>query len=269
MWQSYWTLRDTLQFAEQPPRVVVLSVLAMRRGEPTSEAYNRLNIDGMRRGRAWWGSIESSIMEHESRLSYALPLLRYKDRWRELNAEDFRYFFGAEQVGWNGYLMRGETVPAGFIPLEGRLDCYDFPDTTWENLDRIRELCRVNGIELILTKAPTMSPHWWDEWDEQIVRYAEQHSLTYFNFQSLRNEIGLDMQIHTPNQGQHLNVFGAEVLTQWFGARLKERFPDLPDHRHDPRTSSFWEQLIIDYDKHKEIQTREFALFGEIRTHTR
>jgi hypothetical protein len=277
LWQSYWMLRDTLQFASEPPQVVVLSVLAMRRGEATSEPYNRLNIDGMRLGRAKWGAINSSITDGESRLSYLLPLLRYKSRWSEIGAEDFRHFRGAEQVGWNGYLMRAETIPAAsFVPTESRRDCYEFPDVTWEYLDRIRKLCAANGIELVLIKAPTLTPHWWDEWDEQIVDYAREHGLNYFNLQRYREEIGLDMQIHTPNQGQHLNVVGAEVLTRWFGEQLRglaanSDFPALPDHRNTPQTSEVWQRLIADYDRHREIGLREFAEYGEVRTitHTR
>jgi hypothetical protein len=169
--------------------------------------------------------------------------------------------------------MRGETVPAGFVP-DRRPSNYDFPDITWQYLERIRELCRENGIELVLIKAPTLYPRWWDEWDVQIAEYAALHSLNYFNLQQFRDEIGLDMRLHTPNQGQHLNVLGAELLSRWFGTQLRELadtsdFPALPDHRNTPAIAEIWGRLIDDYDVHRETQLHEFAQYGEVRTITR
>jgi hypothetical protein len=270
MWQAYWILRDTLQFAESPPQVVVLPVLAMRRGTATSEAYNRLNIDGLRWGEAKRGSIESSMIEGESRLSYVFPLLRFKDRWSELGSEDLRFFLHREQVGFSGYLMRSETVPQTIDRSPPRLDCYEFPDITWEYLERIRVLCEENDITLILTKAPTSRPHWYDEWDEQIVEYANTHSLSYYNLQRVRDEIGIDLQIHTPNAGQHMNVFGAELLARWLGNELRTTFAhlELPDHRNTPQIAQMWERMLTDYENHKAAQLRDLEQYGEIRTIT-
>jgi hypothetical protein len=265
MWQSYWILRDTLEFAENPPKVVVQSVLSMRRGTPTSEAYNRLNIDGMRFGRAKFGSMESSVLPEESRLSYVFPLLRFKDRWRELNSDDLRYFWETDNIGFNGYLMRGETFPAtSRLPVAPPLECYEFPDITWEYLGRIRELCEENGIELILFKSPAPIPHWYSEWDRQISEYAELHSLTYYNMIALSDEIGIDLSIHTPNQGQNMNVHGAELLSRWLGTQLSH----LPDHRNNSQTLAEWERLISAYERHRTMQLYEFAAYGEIRTVT-
>ncbi|MCL1881527.1 MAG: SGNH/GDSL hydrolase family protein [Oscillospiraceae bacterium] len=277
LWQSYWILRDTLRFAETPPEVVVLSVLAMRRGEPTSEPYNRLNIDGMRFSPDKFGAINSSMLEEESLISYAFPLFRYKDRWRELSNDDFRYFFVARQVGFNGYLMRSETVPVTRVPTPRRLDEYYFPDITWEYLERIRKLCYKNGIELVLTKAPTAFPHWHDGWDELIRDYADEHSLQFFSLGRM-NENGelpepIDLQFHTPNAGLHMNVFGAEILSRWLGKELRSNQAfdhlELPDHRNTAEIAKKWEQLIYEYDNHRTTQLAEFEQYGEIRTITR
>ncbi|MCL2755155.1 MAG: SGNH/GDSL hydrolase family protein [Oscillospiraceae bacterium] len=279
MWQSYWLLRDTLLFADVPPKVVVLSVLSMRRGDELEgnnefaraddaarrEAYNRLNIDGMRMSEAKLGSAESSMQEGESLLSYVFPLLRYKDRWRELSHDDTRYFWEARNVGFNGYLVRSEVRPVlANPPPPRRPDSYEFPAITRDYLERIRRLCEENGIELILFKSPAPSPHWWNEWDEQIAEYAQGHALKYFSLVTQAEEIGIDWQLHTPNQGQNLNVAGAEILTRWFG----EQISYLPDLRTNAAIVADWERLNAAYERHKAKQLRELAEFDEVRTNT-
>ena len=46
IWQSYYLMEETLNY--ETPKVMVFNVLSMKYGEPQSEAYNRLNLDGMR-----------------------------------------------------------------------------------------------------------------------------------------------------------------------------------------------------------------------------
>ncbi|MDR2531214.1 MAG: hypothetical protein LBC65_06710, partial [Oscillospiraceae bacterium] len=46
IWQSLYVLEDTLK--RETPQVVVLDILEMYNGEYSSEAYNRLNLEGLR-----------------------------------------------------------------------------------------------------------------------------------------------------------------------------------------------------------------------------
>ena len=86
IWQSYYLLEETLQY--ETPEVVVFNVLSMKYGEPQSEAYNRLNLDGMRWSASKLGAIRASMTEEEDFLSYVFPLLRYHSRWSELSGRD-------------------------------------------------------------------------------------------------------------------------------------------------------------------------------------
>ncbi|MCL1832539.1 MAG: SGNH/GDSL hydrolase family protein [Oscillospiraceae bacterium] len=281
IWQNYWILRDTLRFAETPPQVVVMPVLEMRRGEPVREEFNRLNIDGMRLSPDKWGMIQSSMLPEESALSYIFPLLRYKDRWSDLSDEDIEFFLTRERVGFNGYLMNCTTDATGFIPPPPRLDDYTLPKKSMEYLDKIRALCEENNITLILTKAPTLTTDWYDQWDEQIEQYAAEHGLHYYNLRRLNGEaadgtsdVGWDKALHTQNRGQTLNVFGAEAVTRWLGRTLREleaagELAPLTDHRETQGLAAEWWQMIEEYEAHKVAQLSDIEQFGEIRTITR
>ena len=253
VWHSYYLLEDALRY--ETPRAVVYNVLALKYGTPQKEGYNRLNLDGMAWSASKVDAIRASMTEEESFASYVFPLLRYHGRWDELTAEDFRYAFGGKPtVSDSGYLMQIGVVP----PDEGSdqpispLTDYTLPATTMAYLDKMEALCRERGIELILIKAPTDSwgYHWYDEWDEQIVDYAEAHGLAYYNLIPKSDEIGLDMTTDTYDKGVHLNVSGAEKLSRYFGAILKTAH-SIPDRRDDTKFSSVWERRVDAYYERK------------------
>lgn len=91
VWQSYYMLADALRY--ETPRVVVFNVLSLMYGEPQSEAYNRMTLDGMEWSPVKVSAIRASATAGESLASYLLPALRYHSRWDQLTAEDLRVRF--------------------------------------------------------------------------------------------------------------------------------------------------------------------------------
>jgi len=254
VWHSYYLLEDALRY--ETPRAVVYNVLALKYGTPQKEGYNRLNLDGMAWSSSKVDAIRASMTEEESFASYVFPLLRYHGRWDELTAEDFRYAFGGKPtVTDSGYLMQTAVVPPdddSEQPISPLADP-TLPATAMAYLDKMETLCRERGIELILIKAPTDSwgYHWYDEWDAQIVDYAEERGLAYYNLIPKSDEIGLDMTTDTYDKGVHLNVSGAEKLSRYFGNILKADH-GIPDRRSDEDCASVWQTRVDTYYERKE-----------------
>ena len=238
-WQSYYLLEETLKY--ETPKVVVFNVLSLKYGEPQDEAYNRMTLDGMKLSVTKLQSITASMTEEESFASYLFPLLRFHSRWKELTWEDVQYLFGHDSVSHNGYLMQTGVKGGKSEIAASPLSDYTLPKRSMEYLDQMRTLCAEKGITLILIKAPTddWKYHWYDEWDQQIVAYAQQNGLSYYNFIPLAEEIGIDWETDTYDAGVHLNVYGAEKLTSYFGKILSEQF-SLSDHRADAALSAVW-----------------------------
>lgn len=253
VWHSYYLLEDALRF--ETPEVVVFNVLALKYGEPQREAYNRLALDGMEWSQVKVDAIRASMTEEEDFLTYLLPFFRYHGRFAELSREDFTYAFAAKPtVSDSGYLMQTAVVPHDpSTDLEpSPLVDPTLPATAMAYLDRMVELCRKNGIELILVKAPTNSwhYHWYDEWDAQITAYAAEHSLAYYNLIDDADDMGLDMATDTYDGGVHLNVYGAEKLTRYFGAILSETH-SAPDRRDDAALAAAWNERVAAYNARK------------------
>lgn len=244
IWQSYYVLKETLEY--ETPKAVVYNVNAMRYSEPVSEAFNRLTIDKMRWSDEKIGIIQASMTEEEDFLSYVFPILRYHSRFDELTREDIEFLFKEQDNTFNGYMMNKNVLPLENLPARRPLPDYSFGDICWEYLEKMRLLCEENGVELILIKAPSVYPFWYDEYNQQIVDYAAEHGLSFYNFVELAQEIGIDYTTDTYDAGLHMNLSGAEKLSVYF-ARILEENHGIEDRREDPAVAAVYDEKLKRY----------------------
>ena len=253
-WHSYYLLEETFEY--EKPSVVVFNVLALKYGEPQSEAYNRMTLDDMRWSKHKLDAINASMTEDERLIDYVFPLLRYHSRITQLEANDFKYIFRApEAASHSGYLMQKGIAPmieqqSPSTPL--KMDEYDLPDTAMEYLEKMRVLCESNGAELVLIKAPTNTQkYWWyDEWDSDVREYAEKNNLVYYNFIDETEEIGIDYSTDTYDKGLHLNVYGAEKMTEYFGNILVKNHC-LENASHTQAEATAWQERVRKYKEER------------------
>lgn len=259
IWQSYYLLEDSLRY--ETPDAVVFNVLSMQYNVPQREEYNRMTLDGMKWSMSKVRAIQASMTDKEQFLDYVFPLLRYHSRWSDLNSEDIEYLFKDTQVSHNGYYMEVAARPAVNVP-EGRiLADYSFGENAYAYLDKIRDLCSEKGIQLILVKAPSLYPYWYEEWEQQMEDYARENGLLYINFLEHVDEIGLDYNLDTYDAGLHLNLTGAEKLTEFFGQILREE-TDLADRRGDEALEAIWQEKALLYEQDAQAQYQALAAAG-------
>lgn len=264
--QSYYLLREALR--KERPKVVLLNIQAMMVDGQSSEEYNRMVFDGMK----WSGDklegILSSRTKEESLAEYLFPILRYHSRWSELSEEDFRYAFQEKPLtSYNGYYLRADIRPYTEFPTERRRSDYTFPEQNLRYLERIWQLCRENRIALVLMKAPSLYPVWVPPYEEQIAEFARERNIDYINTLLYTDEIGLDMNVDTYDEGLHLNVYGAEKLSVWLGKDLKERY-GLTDFREDEALAQVYNKRLEEYIWEKAEQKAEFEELGYISKYT-
>ncbi len=244
IWQSYYLLEDTLRYHK--PKVVVFNIQSLQYDESQSEAYNRMTLEGMKWSRAKVGSINASMTKDEHFIDYVFPILRYHDRWKELTSDDVKYMFQTKPITFNGYYMRTDVLPAKDVP-EGRpMEDYSFGDKAWEYMDKIRTLCEENDIELVLIKAPSLYPYWYDEYEAQVEDYASKYNLTYINFLEHQDETKVDYNTDTYDGGLHMNLSGAEKLSHYIGPILLEH--GASDRRDDAALSRIWDKETARYN---------------------
>ena len=261
IWQSYYLAEETIKL--EHPDAIVFNVLSMKYNEPQNEAYNRMSIDGMRWSKSKIDDINASMTEDEKFIEYVFPILRYHSRWSDLNSEDVKYLFHRDKVSFNGYYMRVDVKPAEDVP-EGRpLSDYSFGENAYTYLDKLTKLCKDNDVQLILVKAPTLYPYWYEQWDQQISEYAEKNDLPYINFLELQDEMGIDWTKDTYDGGLHLNLSGAEKMSQYFGTVLTEEY-NIPDRRGEAELEEYWAGVIERYNAEINRQTTNLETYGSV-----
>ena len=261
IWQSYYLAEETIK--REHPDMIVFNVLSMKYNEPQNEAYNRMTIDGMKWSKSKVGSINASMTEDEHFIEYLFPILRYHSRWSDLNSDDFKYLLHRDNVSFNGYYMRVDVKEATDVP-EGRpLADYQFGDNAYYYLDKLTKLCKDNDVKLVLVKAPTLYPYWYEEWDKQMVDYAKENNITYINFLEAQDEMGLDWTKDTYDGGLHLNLAGAEKLSKYFGDILSKDMK-VPDRRGDAALEKYWKTVETRYEAEIDRQNTNLERYGNV-----
>ena len=249
IWQSYEILKETLKY--EKPKVVVFNVNSMRHKDPVSEAYNRLTIDNMKWSKEKINIIKSSMLEEESFISYVFPIIRYHSRITELTKEDFIYFFKEKNVTYNGFLMNKKVKPYTSFPAKKKLGNYEFSESNYEYLSKITELCKQNNIKLVLIKAPSLYPYWYDEYETQIVNFAKNNGVDYYNLKEYVDEIGIDYNTDTYDGGLHLNLNGAIKLSKFFGKILLDNY-NLTNYKNNKEVNAIYQEKLEKYNKDKK-----------------
>ncbi len=243
IWQSYYILKETLKY--EIPKVVVLNVNSMRYGKDSnevSEAYNRLTIDNMKWSKEKVDIINESMTDDETFISYVFPILRYHSRFDKLTTEDLKYLFHRKNNTYNGFLINKNIKPVKNLPTKRKLATYEFNEECYDYLNKITELCKQNEIKLVLIKAPSLYPYWYDEYEEQIINYAKENNIDYYNLLNKKEEIEIDYSVDTYDGGLHLNLTGATKLSKYFSKILKETY-NLTDYSGD----KVYNQKLKDY----------------------
>lgn len=300
-WQSYYLLEDTLR--TETPKVVIYNVQALTYAEPQREEYNRMTLDGMKWSATKLNAIQASACKGEKLLDYVFPLLRYHSRITALTGDDFTYYWNRPKISHNGYYMRidvlsvsesdvadaswleedsgeeDEEIEDPWADVEGAVEEDEedsllpaaeegkpFGSLPMEYLDRMRLLCEEKGIQLILMKAPSLAPVWYDSDNQQVVDYAEKYQLPYINFYELLEETGLDYEKDTYDGGLHMNLSGADKLSEYLGELLQETY-HVADHRGEENYDKVYEKKLQFYENMKKEQQEELERYGEIRSY--
>ena len=246
---SYYWLKEALR--SQKPQVVVLDTKFMWDLHPenpinTTEGLTRKCLDPMHYSDVKKEAVHNlcELDKTQSELSYYLTNIRFHSRWSEL-AE---YDIDSEMVDTSelkGFAPITDNGPEAYTTYEQN-DAeitMEFPELMQEYLDKTVDLCKENGITLILVSLPGNEMN--DAANNTYTAYAHEKGIDYYNLcsTSYYNQIGAVL----PEESVigHENIWGAIKTSKFIGGLLSEKYAvnSATDDQYE-QTKSFYEEVI-------------------------
>lgn len=226
MEDTYYSLE---KFCEtQTPKLVILEANAMFRSSGFQEDVQRV----------FFREVEQS-----------LPLIEYHDRWKNLSLQDFT---GQIQYNWinplKGFVPTYVSKPwkGGHDYMKKTDKMKEIEEVNRHYFDKIASFCREKEIPLLVINAPA-PVNWNYQKHNAIKRIAKDYNVPYLDMNFSSKEMGIDWNQDSRDNGDHMNVYGAQKVTTFLGKYLAKEYR-LPDHRDDPNYAS-WNQNYNEYEK--------------------
>ena len=222
---SYYYLKQ--MFETQSPKVVFIDVFKSGSERSIENVQAHFAFDYMKhdlnRAEAIWNRTT------KDRLEMFLPVIRYHERWKSLNRNDFLYRPGQHNrlKGAVIYMSARQTEP---VTLPESIPQKTLPERTVFWLDSIRQLCRENDCACVFIKTPLAF------YDEEmftdyaaIEAYCRENDVPFLFMNRMTEEIGIDFSTDYADQ-LHFNWNGQKKLSIYLGNYLRENYR-LPDKR--------------------------------------
>lgn len=187
-------------------------------------------------------NLDAYISRLAEGLRYQFPFLRYHYAWKSvINGFIPRTYF-------KGYAVNEVIKPYTKGPYYDYSDEHTdvFAAEQYYYFDQIIKMCEENGITLVLYGVP--SPVSYNiRMHKGLAKMAQESGVAFLDGNAVLEEIPIDWDRDTFDEGDHLNYYGTKKLTNYLAKYLSAQCA-LEDHRGDPVYQS-WSDLLADYEQ--------------------
>ncbi len=242
---SYGLLAESLEYQSPKLVVILFDNIFLEYDYAEQEGDLRRGLDGMKPSRYKLDIVRevAKADERQSLLSYFFPLLRYHDRWKELDLANLEPHPLSEHSFRKGNVFLREISPQAYP--QDFMEQNDAPAPAFDEsakgyVEKSIALCREKGIPVVLLHLPKMS--WTYAQSQALEAFAEENGARYLDLDraEYREQLGLDPQQDYYDQG-HMNLTGVIKISDWLGDWLAEQY-DLPNHAEDAVLRAEWEK---------------------------
>lgn len=248
-WNTYYYLKEALKY--QTPDLIVMDVFGVTQtADYLAPDRTAMNTLGLKWGEEYEGNIEVSVESAEEHPDYWFKFPIYHNRYAGLTEADFREYGGDSNAeNYKGYALNciSTTIFGGFVDVESVIDQKEMLPKCEEYLLKTIELAQSAQIPILLT----VNPYAGVTYEEKKVynrveELAAELGVDYIDFNEYCEEIGFDFA-NDFAEAHHLNYYGAEKFSRYYGAYLKEHY-EIPDRRGQEGFET-WEENSRFYEK--------------------
>lgn len=253
---AYYLFKETLNY--QKPQVIVLDMNSLFQEKDAPEGEYRKLFDNLKLGSTKLEAIfdQDLGISNKSKLSYVFPIFRFHSRWSELNEEDFKLmsYNKYDDIAYKG--MAVSSVKKAYIDKNNYMGVKQdensvIPDKNLKYFEKIVKICDKNNIKLLLIEIP--STYTWSlDKSNKTVELAKKYKLQFidYNLKENINRIKFNDSEDYADGGYHLNVVGAEKITNDLGQILVKKYNCI-NHKDDEKYAH-WNEVSNKY--HKRIK---------------
>ncbi len=214
VWATYHYMVDA--FERQTPEVAVMDVLMFSKNdEYYDDGVNYTFCDNMPLSKNKLELVWASAPKGE-RFNLAFKFMKYHSRWNELTKQDFLYRkANMEDYSKGFYILTQEYDSAVHTDVSKEKATAELSEKNLTYLHKIIDLCKENGVELLLVKAPSNATLEEKHYYNAVEKVAEERGVSFVDYNLMYSEIELDLE-HDFYDATHLNVTGAEKFSEYF-----------------------------------------------------
>lgn len=254
MWTAYYLMEESLKY--QKTKLIVLNMDSVFNESECSESNYRKVFDNLKFSKNKIKAITDKTFGFSKKeiLTYFLPILRFHSRWSELNDDDFKCAFKTKKYGLKGMDLSTDIKPFnnGENYMNEEKPEKEIGPKCSEYMDKMIKLCKENNIELLLIELPS-AESWSYYLSNKTQEFADKYGLEFIDMNLNYKEFGFDWQTDTSDEGDHLNVYGAEKVSKYLGKIIQEKYNI--KNRKDEKEYEDWNNSSKIY--HEKIEKEE------------
>ncbi len=164
-----------------------------------------------------------------------LPLIKYHDRWSDLEERDYQVKYRDYHDPYRGYVALEGQSQKFKTDLEGGLKgkiCKKVSPEKKATLLKMQSYCAERDIDFVLVKTPTFEDQSYQEVLKDLEKFLDDEKITYINYNEKKAAMGLEAQDYY--DGYHMNKEGVGKFTNYFVKDLKKILPPVGNGKEDP-----------------------------------
>ena len=118
------------------------------------------------------------------------------------------------------------------------------PSKNVRRLEIIHRLCQEHGAQLVLVSVPS-TYNWNGRRHNAMTALAESMGIAYLDLNCMQQEVPIDWEMDTWDEGDHLNFTGAKKVTAFMGEWLEDT--GLFEDKRSQEAYSQWNVFLQDY----------------------
>lgn len=249
LWEQYGITSYNLATGSQPGDVVPylmdevektqspqLYVIEVRRfvkddEEDFSEVYFRRISDNMPYSINRFRMIRDLVPDGEDRLSYYFDLIKYHGNWETLKFKKSRlaYVDNEKKSALKGWSNLFQTTSLEAPTNYGDVGISEISQQDEEDLRKLLSVCSEKEIPVLFVATPWKMNKKAQQKTKYVETIINEYGFPFLDMNVCTQEIGLDFTTDFYDK-KHVNSYGAEKVTIFFGKYLEEHYTFSKEH---------------------------------------